>query len=116
MNGSARSIVDVIRFYLLNEFSRHDRDPWWWPLDPAKDLKDWGLLPGDKDIAGKFRSLCPNEPTRTFPGFLGSLGATPGCIFVVGERPSFGKHYAHYTGSIQKRLDLLRELPTLVFT
>jgi hypothetical protein len=108
------SIADLIRSHLLDEFDKHSRDPWWWPLDPATDLRHWGLSADDKDVAAKFASLCPSKPNRAYPGFLGSLGATPGCVFIIGERPSFGKHYAHYVGALQRRLILLRRLPELV--
>jgi hypothetical protein len=104
------NLVAIVRKYLLPEFKRHGKhpsrsrylddsglpcpayfDPWWWPINPANHLELWGLLPGEKE---QLDSLC-ELPKRgnSYPGFRGSLGAAPGCVFLLGERPSFNTRY-----------------------
>jgi hypothetical protein len=124
-----KDLIDIIRHHLLDEFTKHlqdkkrsDRrglpeycDPWWWPLHPAKELEHWGLLPDDENVDAKFKSLRPKEPgkRKEYARFLGSLGAKPGCVFIIGERPSFTKGYGQYMGKLDVRLNLLRAQPEL---
>lgn len=124
-------LIEIIRGHLLHEFTKHIQDkerrakrgrdkplpeycdPWWWPLDPANELKHWGLLPGDDAVDDKFRSLRPKQPRGGYPHFIGSLGAKAGCVFVIGERPSFAENYGNYMWKLDRRLNLLRNLPEL---
>jgi len=126
-----KDLTDIIRCHLLDEFTKHGQDkerctkrgrnkplpeycdPWWWPLDPANELRHWGLLPGDDAVDAKLRSLRPVEPGRSYPTFLGSLGARAGCVFIVGERPSFCERYGLYMRKLYPRLNLLHSLPEL---
>jgi hypothetical protein len=90
--------------HLANEFGQHGftlhhgvpmpHDPWWWPVDPANKRELWGLGPEQED---QFLSLCTVPQRRRanlYSGFGGSLCAQKGCVFVVGERPSFNRSYA----------------------
>jgi hypothetical protein len=89
-------------------------DPWWWPLDPGDELGGWGLLASDPDVTEKLTSLCDVNPTsKKYPGFLGSLGASEGCVVVLGERPSFGVMYGNFTSGLKKRLPTLLDLAEL---
>jgi hypothetical protein len=102
------ALVHLIDRYLVPQFRKHGQhntrrffldgaltpayyDPWWWPIDPARTIGDWGLVADDGWI---LQSLCEASAAgKRFPGFCGSLGARPGGIFVVGERPSFNTSY-----------------------
>jgi hypothetical protein len=98
-------------------------DPWWWPVTPSHVVGNWGLtieqgariLPkwpvSEEDLpSGRkndvFFSLCQVPPRalkatpNTESSFLGSLGATAGCIMVLGERPSFNRSFADAAGKL----------------
>lgn len=70
-------------------------------------------MPGDDVVEAKLESLRPKEPGRRYPHFVGSLGAKPGCVFVIGERPSFCERYGDYMKRVDPRLSRLRSLPEL---
>ena len=106
-------LVDLYRKHLHGEFGRHGTrtrvfrgrevteayDPWWWPVYPAAEPPHWGLNSSQKQ---QFASLSPTRPSkrRQHPGFGGSLTARQGCIFVVGERPSFNRYFADAVSSL----------------
>jgi hypothetical protein len=117
-------LVRIIRKHLLPEFGRHGKhssrsryfdgsplpspayfDPWWWPLDPANRSEQWGLEQGERD---QLNSLC-DIPHRgkSYSGFQGSLGATPGCAVLVGERPSFNSLYGSAVSGAYERVGRL---------
>jgi hypothetical protein len=114
---------------LLPEFQKHGRhpgrrylvdgqlvaaryDPWWWPLDPATKPEHWGLDAAHSDA---LQSLHERRATsKQFPGFLGSLGAQRGCVFILGERPSFNVSYASAVTSLYEQIQRLSRMPELV--
>jgi hypothetical protein len=80
-------------------------DPWYWGLPPGTNLENWGLLKGEED---RLNSLSDRvRPTNAYRGFRGSIAAIPGCIVVLGERPSFGKRYGKSVGKLFRELDLM---------
>lgn len=97
-------LAALYRKHLVSQFGQHGTtlhngvevpyDPWWWPVDPANEPLFWGLGP---DHTHQFQSLCTvprRKNLNAYPGFGGSLCAEKGCVFVVGERPSFNRSYA----------------------
>jgi hypothetical protein len=70
-------------------------------------------LPHDDVVDAKFRSLRPKVHHASYPNFVGSLGAKSGCVFVIGERPSFSESYGAYMPELDARLRTLRAVPEL---
>ena len=80
-------------------------DPWWWPIDPADAPSHWGI-PTSRNR--EFQSLCEVPAIgKRFPGFPGSLAAQPGCICILGERPSFNTRYAGAVSKLNAKLGCL---------
>ena len=121
------ALVNIVQSILVPEFRRHGKhssrtetarehrpayfDPWWWPLDPANEPADWGLLEQQRD---EFLSLCDVKVNgNKWSGFTGSLGATRGCIWVIGERPSFDNLYGNVIRFLRQKMDALVDLPEL---
>jgi hypothetical protein len=112
-------LVTIVRTYLLPEFKRHGKnpnrrryfdnsqlpspayfDPWWWPIDPGNRAELWGLQPGERD---ELNSLCEiPRKGNSYPGFRGTLGASAGCVVLVGERPSFNASYGSAVSGVYK--------------
>jgi hypothetical protein len=120
-------LADIIQNILIPGFRRHGKhpsrteragefrpayfDPWWWPLDPANEPADWGLNDSQRE---EFPSLCDVKVNgNKWPGFTGSLGAKEGCIWVLGERPSFDNRYGNVIRYLRQKLDVLTELSEL---
>jgi hypothetical protein len=117
------ALVQIVQSLLVPEFRQHGRhpgrsryhdgklipadyDPWWWPVDPANSHAHWGLTSSQD---WEFQSLCRVPRTgKEYESFGGSLGAEPGCVVVVGERPSFNDSYASAIRHLRVGLDLLR--------
>ena len=80
-------------------------DPWWWPIDPANRPEHWGLEPFETDHLNSFCDI----PSRgkSYPGFQGSLGASPHCAVLVGERPSFNASYGSAVSGVYSLLGRL---------
>jgi hypothetical protein len=120
-------LVKIVQSKLVPEFRRHGKhrsrteragedrpayfDPWWWPLDPANEPADWGLLPHQRD---QFLSLCDVKlDGNKLPGFTGTLGAKKGCVWVIGQRPSFDNRYGFAIRFLRQKLQPLAELREL---
>jgi hypothetical protein len=120
-------LVDIVQNMLIPEFHRHGKhpsrteragesrpayfDPWWWPVDPANEPADWGL---NETQSEEFLSLCDVKVNgNKWTGFTGSLGAKEGCIWIIGERPSFDNRYGNVIRYLRQKLELLSGLPAL---
>jgi hypothetical protein len=127
-----KPLVEALVSKLIDQFGRRGHhkgrgplspyDPWWWPITPANVVGNWGLTPeqgarvlqqwqlqqwhlppGHRNDV--FFSLCYVPRRVTNAAILrGSIGATAKCIFVLGERPSFNRSFAHAAGKLFKRI------------
>lgn len=68
--------------------------PWWWPKAPGRRPEDWGLAEDEQLIYNSLMSGAPARGRKTYEGFLGSVAAGKGCVWLLSIRPSGGT-FAH---------------------
>jgi hypothetical protein len=80
-------------------------DPWWWPEAPGRRPEDWGLVGDEPPVYKSLMAGAPTKGHRSYEGFVGSVGAGKGCVWLLSIRPSRGT-FPHSVPRIYTALEL----------